>query len=373
MIVEYRTPWTRQTGWCIAARGYARAMEMAGITVHLTSWMQAEQNEVFQYRPPPASVMTEVGHMLREPNEKPAVSILSSTLGATSTIAFENWPKQPGASVLYTTFEREQIDDSIVRQMNRLDGVWVPCTWNAQTLVESGVRAERVRVFPHVYFEDDPLLQLEPSSARNAFLWIGQWEPRKAPHNLIAAFLSAFHWKDGARLTLKTNGLWSLGDYASPEVVITAEAARHGWKQDEALRAVHVVRGVLPQADIVKLYEKANVYVSASRGEGFDLPCFQAALAGRTIVTTDSGGPRDFVSGSDFVVFRKGSVPIHPAYRYGDGARHADYDVDELAAAMRAAGERPPAPKTDLSDFRADKIGWGLKEWFTELRMASKL
>jgi glycosyltransferase involved in cell wall biosynthesis len=367
MIVEYRTPWSRYTGWCIAARGYARSMELADIRVHLTSWMQSEQQDVLRYRPPPIDIMAEVIKMLESPGRDPDVSVLSSTLGATSTIAFENWPKQPGASVIYTTFEREQVSKDIVRQMNRLDGVWVPCTWNAQTLVDCGVSADRVRVFPHVYFDDDPLLQLAPSPARNSFLWIGQWEPRKAPHNLIRAFLSEFHWNEGARLTLKTGGLWTLGDYPAPETVIEAEAARYGWKKDDALAAIQITRSVLKNADIVKLYNNANVYVSASRGEGFDLPCFQAALAGRTIVTTDSGGPRDFISGSDFLVKRTGSVPIHPAYNYGEGSKHIDYDVNELADKMRAAGESEPAPKTDLSRFRAEYVGKELSEWFASL------
>jgi len=367
VIVEYRTPWTRQTGWCIAARGYARAMQLAGIRVHLTSWMQSEQPEVFQYRPPDPSVMSEVRDMLAAPGRDPDVSVLSSTLGAGPTIAFAKWPQQPGKSVVYTTFEREQLAPELVEQLNKLDGVWVPCTWNAATCIENGVRPDIVHVFPHVYFDDDPLLALELPEARRSFLWIGQWEPRKAPHNLIRAFLNAFDWRDGARLVLKTSGKWTLGDYLEPEVVIDREACAANWRLKDAFEAITVVRNVLSRDEIVKLYRNASVYVSASRGEGFDLPCFQAALAGRTIVTTDSGGPRDFLSGSDFLIKRTGSVPIHPAYNYGEGSRHADYNVGELADKMRAAGDGEPPPRTDMSSFRAAHVGRELSEWFASL------
>lgn len=366
MIVEYRTPWTRQTGWCIAARGYARAMELAGIRVHLTSWMQAEQPDVFRFRPPEASVLSEVSDMLLPPGRDPDVSVLSSTLGAGPTLAFENWPKQPGASVLYTTFEREQLAPELVEQLNRLDGLWVPCMWNAETCMENGVNPDIVHVFPHVYFDDDPLLFLPPAVVERSFLWIGQWEPRKAPDRLIKAFLNAFHWREGARLTLKTNGYWSLGDYASPEAVIEREAFASGWRLDDALSAITVVRGNLSRSELVKLYERANVYVSASRGEGFDLPCFQAKLAGRRVVTTDSGGPRDFLDENDFTVPATGRVPIDPAYKYGEGL-HFDHELDALINAMQIVEGAEPPPRADLSQFRAQVVGARLREWFEAL------
>jgi len=367
MLVEYRTPWSSQTGWCIAARGYARAMQLAGVRVHLTSWMQAEQPEVFRFRPPNPSVMTEVSDMLPSPGLDPQVSVLSTTLGAGPTLAFENWPKQPGASVVYTTFEREQLVPELVAQLNRLDGVWVPCSWNATTLLDCGVRPGIVRTFPHVYFDDDPFSRLRSAVPRRSFLWVGQWEPRKAPHRLIKAFFNAFHCREGAHLTLKTNGHWSLGEYPSPEQVIEREADDTGWKRDDALRAITVVRGNLSLAEIVKLYERANTYVSASRGEGFDLPCFQAKLAGRRVVTTDSGGPRDFLDEHDLHIPANGRVPLHEAYNYGRGALHFDHDLDALVEAMRRSADMGPPPRADMSRFRAQTVGEELRDWFDAL------
>jgi len=367
MIVEYRTPWSRQTGWAIAARGYARAMQLAGLHVHLTSWMQSEQPEVFKFRSPDPSVLSEVSDMLLPPGRDPDISVLSSTLGAGTTLAFENWPKQPGQSVLYTTFEREQLAPELVDQLNRLDGVWVPCRWNKMTCIACGVRPNIVEVFPHVYFDDDPLLKLEAPEAKRAFLWIGQWEPRKAPHRLIKAFLNAFDWRDEAHLFLKTNGHWSIGDYESPETVIDREAFAAGWRREEAFSAISVIRNALPREDIVQLYEAANVYVSASRGEGFDLPCFQAKLAGRRVVTTDSGGPRDFLDEHDVVVPATDRVAIDPAYNYGENALHFDHDLDALIAAMRSAADMDPPPRADMSRFRAFTVGECLRSWFLEL------
>ena len=46
-------------------------------------------------------------------------------------------------------------------------------------------------------------------------------------------------------------------------------------------------------------YGRCDVFVFSSRGEGFGLPALEAMACGCALVTTDSGGVRQFARGSE--------------------------------------------------------------------------
>jgi len=361
----YETHWTDPAdGWCRASRAYARAMRDAGLDVHLHSW--AAQREALD-----PTVLAEVGDMARPMTKRRwDAYVFSTTLSSAERMKMlcGQLHQYLPPRVLYTTFEREQVEPAIVELMNRLDGVWVPCNFNAEVLRAAG--AERVSVFPHVFFPDDPLLALRRAprpAGPPRFYWIGRWEPRKAPHNLVEAFCRAFRPGE-ALLTLKLGQLPWRGHYPGPEEIF---ADKHPEWLEKAPFAVRVIRGRVPWATVQQLHAEHHVYVSASRGEGWDLPSFEAKLAGNRVVTTDSGGPRDFLGEGDIVVPRTGSVHADPHYHWGYGATYADYDVDALADAMRQAAAMPRPVPADVLRFRADTVGHALRDYFEGLSAAT--
>lgn len=369
MIVAYRTPWSALNGgWCVASRGYARAMALAGLDVHLESWSSIETPEVLAARPPSDEILRELDGVSFEAATDREIEILSTWLSGTPLPWIDAFvADRRSIRVLYVTFERQEIDAAIVEQMNALDGVCVPCTWNAESLVNAGVCAELVKVFPHVYFADDSLLSIPTATSARRLYWIGTWQPRKAPHNLIRAFLRAFRPGDGVTLTLKTGGSWR--GYRPPEAVIVSEAEAAGWPVAEARKAITIVREVLSKDQMVGLHARHDIYVDASRGEGFGLGAFAAKLAGRRCVATDSGGPRDFLTADDLIVPRTGLVPVaeHFGLPQSRGCYHADYSVDALTEAMRRAVDMPPPVRADMSRFEGSTVGANLKIWFESL------
>lgn len=50
-----------------------------------------------------------------------------------------------------------------------------------------------------------------------------------------------------------------------------------------------------PQEDMWRLYNSANIFVSACQREGFNLPILEAMYCGCPVICTDDGGSRDFV------------------------------------------------------------------------------
>lgn len=337
--VLFETLWaSANDGWARASRTYARVLELVGFKVELLSPIPLTSI-------PDVTVLREVGHLAVTASYQRDIYIFSMPLASAQLMGWrlDTLIKNKAPRVLYTMFERTKIEPETIEKLNALDGVWVPCKRNAEILAAGG--CTNVKWIPFPYFADDPHLGLELPRKKPSLLWVGRWEPRKAPDNLIRAFLRAF--KPGeATLTLKIGPApWQHSPFPTPENVLDKELALEevrtfGWN-DVNVGDIRIVREKLSPAAMVDLHRQSNVYVSASRGEGIDLPAFSAKLAGRSVVTTDSGGPCDFLDEDDVLVPAKGLLPAHGYEKlWGSTAHFIDYDVKELALGMRTGAER---------------------------------
>lgn len=361
--VLFDTLWHREyDGWSICCRSYARAMAAAGMGVQLHSWLPSVEG------PANDRVTAEIGHLLKPIDRD--LFVFSCTFNGEWGISYSLEPlvKARKPRAFFTMFERLRVEPAAVSFLRELDGVWVPSTWNAEFMRSAGVDSTVAIGMP--YHDDDPHLTLPPPKKEpRTFLWIGRWEPRKAPHNLIRAFLRAF--KPGeAELVLKPGPLPWEGDYSQAEDVIRDELELGSWKHwkpSQATESIRVVRGLLSPAAMIALHASSDVYVSASRGEGIDLPIHAAKLGGRRVVTTDSGGPRDFLTESDILVPSTGTVPADPLYKWGAGATYADYSLDALVAAMQVARAETRRPERLSTAFHASVIGARLRSWAEEI------
>lgn len=365
MRVVFETLWARpDDGWAISSRAYARAMALGGIDVRLLSYRPHGELD--------PEVLAEVPRAMRRPTRNWDLYAFSTPLGGPRAMAeartFSTLLNYRPPRLFYTMFERLSVQPELVRAMNRLEGVWVPCTANLERLRAAG--ATNATWVPYPHFPDDPYLFLPPPRGEpTTFLWVGRWERRKAPHNVLRAFMRAFGPGE-AKLILKTNGEHARDpSYLSVWDTITTNLGGQ-WTREAVAEDVSVITDKLSRRAMVALMGEADVYVSASRGEGLDLPCYAAKLAGRTVVTTDSGGPRDFLGEGDFLVPAKGEYPMEEyAWLWGPGAKVIDYDLGDLVTAMvRARGATPR--RSDMSKFEAKSVARVLAEWFEGLRRA---
>jgi glycosyltransferase involved in cell wall biosynthesis len=375
-VVLFETVWDSvHDGWATASRAYTRAMVEAGIDVRLTSWMEV-------IYPLHEKVVKEVGHLQvdeawwaryqQSRAERRAAYIFSTAFGGAHQMV-EPIRKLRDLSLpprmLYTMFERNNIDPELAASLNGLDGVWVPCSANRDALVAGG--AKNVTWIPYPFFPDDPHLQIPPPKQFKTFYWIGRWEPRKAPHNLIRAFLRAF--KPGkSQLVLKIGPhKWPVarGHYEDPEGVINHElmldeVAANGWTASNVHPNIIIMRGTHTPDEMLALHARCDVYVSASRGEGIDLPSHTAKVAGRRLITTDSGGPRDFIDEGDILIPATGSIPA-PEYEWlwGKGGMYNDYPLQHLIAAMIKVRESCAASPRLHRRFSGAAVGKNLQNW----------
>jgi len=356
-------------GWAIAARAYARAMKLAGVDVRLHSWAGIVGDQA-------PEVLAEVEGMLRPCEQgKWDLYVFSTPLGSPELMQHPFWEllRFPKPRAFYTMFERSSVQGALVDSLNELEGVMVPCSQNQRVIAESGCKNATWVPFP--YFDSDPHLKLSPPKYEpRAFYWIGRWEPRKAPDNLIRAFLRAF--KPGeAELVLKIGpSPWHRPFPSAEEVIATecdkGDVRRNGWDMEKVKEAIEVIRAKYSPEEMLALHARSDVYVSASRGEGLDLPSFAAKLAGRRVVTTDSGGPFDFLAEDDICVPAEGTVAATDyEHFWGRGTRYNDYDLQNLVHAMQVARAEPRVPRSRMPDrHRAENIGKELLNWIEGCR-----
>lgn len=257
------------------------------------------------------------------------------------------------STILYTSWERDRVHKDYVKFMNTLGQVWVPCYANVDAFVKSGVAREKVKWVPYAYHPDTaqaapwgPEVQFSEGSPRR-FYSIGKWEPRKNQHNLIGAFLLAFTPKDKASLFIKTSGFgltWA--QYPTCEQSLQywmdhPEVKVRGWTKEQFDRLIRIVDKKLPESDIRQIHLKNNIYVSAGLGEAWDIPAFEAKLAGNRLVYVGFGGPQDYAEIQDIKVWQGEMTLVHPGYMWEPEARWAKVSVQELAAGLQKARPRP--------------------------------
>lgn len=276
--------------------------------------------------------------------------------------------------VLLTVLERDRVEPRIMELVIRFGQVWVPCRRNRDVLVRSGADPERVHVVPHPYDEASPMLAIRETPMVPGpmnFLALGKWEPRKNLDAVIGGFMlshacpkhaPADYW----RLIVKTSGFARVPGY--PE---SATASVRKWLEDERVKSngwtaenvadrILIIQNTLSYQDIVRLYRGAHRFVTASHGEAFDLPAFDAVMAGIPLIHTGFGGSEDYATGQRIWKGEDGLEDVHPMYKWTKAkwARvTAEMVRDQFDLLGMTSGDLMRRAKTDMGAYSPTRVG----------------
>jgi len=258
---DYETPWD---GTAVAVRAHSTALAAAGLPVllksrasrvgrdpvHLVGVSDEVRRQVAGLTDTSASVhFPLIRHVVVSGPTQLAQIILPRGAIGNADIEAEmrvrSWLY--ASTIVYSVWERDRVDPEIAKQLSRVADNWVPCDQNRRMLIASGVPEEKVHVVPHPYDPQDPICLLtrrQANAEERRYYSIGRWEPRKAYHELIGAFLMAFRASDPAWLTIKYSGSGFWPDY--PSVTDTLDiwaqhaGVRERGKEQELLIGVRV-------------------------------------------------------------------------------------------------------------------------------------
>ncbi len=237
----------------------------------------------------------------------------------------------------YTMLEVNGFPPEWVRQANRMDEVWTPTEFNRQGLIDSGVR-KPVHVIPlgvdpqHFH----PAVRRVPNP-RGDFVFLSnfEWGERKYPELLLKVFNQTFRSSDSVILVCKTIN-------RNPSIRVREQIAALDL-QPFGGRIAFLHNRDFPHYQLGTLYRSADCFISAGRGEGWDLPLMEAMACGLPTIATDWGGHTGFATDDISYPLRiRGTVPAISMCPYYDGFEWAEPDAGHLAQLMRHVVENRP-------------------------------
>jgi len=207
--------------------------------------------------------------------------------------------------IAYTTWEGvSRTPPSIVASLSRFDKVWVPSTITSYRMFDR-VGYPPVFVVPHPF--DETLWTGKTSTPIQdgvyRFLYVGAWTARKNVDGLVRAFMRTFS-NEPVELVLQCA--------RAPESACEIAQFATGLS-GSAVPNIRFSNARLPRAKLLALHRECNAFVTAARGEAWNMPAFDALLARRHIIAPSGLGSDDYLSETSAHL-----CICHPTPAYGE-------------------------------------------------------
>ena len=230
----------------------------------------------------------------------------------------------------FTMLEVDGFPKDWVRQANEMDEVWVPTEFNRQGFLASGLKRPIHRIPLGVdpnYFH--PGIRGYPNPLGEfVFLSNFEWGERKEPWLLLKAFNDVFSAREPVRLLCKIIN-------KDPGVRVRNEIRQLGLKESGG-KISFIFNREFPYYQLASFYRSADCYISAGRGEGWDMPLMEAMACGLPSIATDWGAHTEFVhEGIAYPLRVRHTIPAVAKCPYYDGFRWADPDPEHLRHLLR--------------------------------------
>jgi glycosyltransferase involved in cell wall biosynthesis len=350
----WQAPIFNFSGYGDEARAMILAMRRRGYPVTARSWGQDLPEFIEQYAAAAPDRLVTLHDAVQAPLGQPFVSVMH-------TPGYAAIPVHGAvANVIRTMFETDRVPPEWVPKLNAMDEVWVPTAFNVETFARAGVTAP-IQVVPAgvdaSMFRPGLRPLKVPGGRGTVFLSVFEWTFRKGWDVMLAAWANAFGPEDDVSLVLRTamvDGMYPAG--ATVNQVIDGYLASLGRSRHQVAPIV-VVDQPLGMADLPRLFAAADVYVSASRGEGWGRPMMEAMACRLPTIATRWSGNLDFMNDENsMLVDIEGVVPVddQAEFYFYRGHQWAQPSAAHLTAILQRLAADPELRKRLGTRARSD-------------------
>jgi GT2 family glycosyltransferase len=310
------------TGYAMSTREILRALEAEGVRTAYryvygpgTPWPSTEDDNAHDY------LLNIV--MRRRTGFRPRVSVVYGV----GDVFHRNRGR---IRIGYTMTEVDGFPPEWVRQANAMDEVWVPSSFNRDAFLRSGLKRP-IHVLPLGVDPDHfhPGIKAYPNP-RGDFVFFAsfEWVERKCPEMILKIFNQTFRRRDPVLLVCKIININSA-------VNVQAQIAALGLKESGG-RIAFLHNKELPYHELGSLYRSADCYVSAARGEGWNMPLTEAMACGLPAIATDWGAHKEYLhDGIAYPLRIRGTIPADARVPHFRGIPWSDPDPNHLAHLFR--------------------------------------
>ena len=302
-----------------ASRNLLWALDRAGVDLNLGFLEGAERAELADFR---INDMKNRGH----DRDRPQVLFGPPEM-------LERADGNYNIGYLFTPYHR--FKPEWVKEINRLDELWVTSEFQRETALASGVKKE-VSVMPLGVDPDyfHPEITGHPLEGRFVFLSPVEWGPGFAAESLLKAFTEEFGDEEKVVLLMKV-----VSPAPGAEVEQAVEAL--GLPFDRA-PVVFIMDHDIPHYQVGSLYRSADCVVLAGReAEAGTIP-LEALACGVPVVAIDWGANKELIDGGAVFGVECAKIPS-PV----EGLKWADPYYGKLRAALRHARENSSSAHRD--------------------------
>ena len=267
-----------------------------------------------------------------------------------------------------------------VNHLNLMDELWVPCS--DMEMIE-GVNTP-IKVVPHTFEMQQytmvrPVMDIPQLKNKFVFYFIGEFSVRKHIASMLRAFHAEFSIEEPVEIVLKVNK----NGLNTQELV--NELSQFCNKIKENLRIYPsldiykpevIITNTLSREDILRLHKTCNCFVCSSHGEAWCIPAFEAMALGNIVISSNTGGPKDYIDANRNGMLVKGSMePVFGQHEAMPGfgtsrEKWFNISVSDLMKTMRRAYEMSPEKKNRMKTeaqmsackYSYEQIGKQMKE-----------
>lgn len=331
LSIRYCAPLLDHSGYAKGARGYFLSL--------LNKDVNAIANPIVFDKTPPN--LGQSGDIIRSRVNKNALHDINIM-----HLTPDHYPifrSQAKLNIGITLWETTQIPKYWVDCINSsVDLLILPCEWNKEVFLSCGVKVP-IELLPYGFdpaeFEDTSKLKISGVSDDDfVFFSIFQWTERKNPAGLIKAYMNAFYGVDDVVLLLKTYRS-SVDEQEVEAIVDACKILKRDFGAEAAkIPRISLLTSILSDEDIVRLNNRGDCYVSASRSEGWGLGPFNAMAAGKPAISPGGTANEVFMTPENSYLTRYQWTPVFnmPYIRWYDGRQMwLEPDLEHLIAAMQ--------------------------------------
>lgn len=290
MKVRYYGHLGKPTGYGDAAGEFCMSMLEAGIDLEISTDATQCPNRFLPLAP-----------FIRDVNQDSAdvdaVIVHTLPLSCKNVLGAIDHLCKGAPRIAYTTWEGiSPISQAVADALGAFDALWVPSRQTHRAVIHGpSPEPGLVEIIPHAY---DPLAYgpnglhhsgLDPSRAGSTyrFYYIGAWNRRKNVDGLIQAYIRAFSADDDVNLHMHSTG-------ASREACKLAAISTG--VEPGRMPAISFSSERVSDEEISALHQDSHCFVTATRGEAWNLPAFDAMLAKRHVIVPMGQGSDDFLA-----------------------------------------------------------------------------
>ena len=198
-----------------------------------------------------------------------------------------------GYKIAYVVWESTKFDDNFFERMLYFDELWVPSNWQKECIIQQGYSKNKVKVITEgvdtqIFYPEKVDLLEDYKDNRFKFLLFGRWEYRKATKEIIETFLKTFDKDEPVDLIVSVDNLYSIDGMNSTE-----ERLKHYGFEDDRIK----IKSFVSREDYIKYMKTGHVFLSCSRGEGWNLPLIEAMSCGIPAIYSNWSGQLEFAKG----------------------------------------------------------------------------